>query len=98
MILWHPACSLEAPVTEEVKRRRTARTLTTKGARAAIVHAKSSTCGDPIVTRCCVYRFPVLGSPVTCMLKEPADCHYGVLRKWAEDLGPGSCLPNPCPP
>ena len=61
-----------------------------------LTHAKNSTCGDPTLTRCCIWRKLVYGSLGSCSLTAPASCSYAVIGKWADNRGTGSCYYNPC--
>ena len=80
-------------VTVEVGKR----TLTKRQKTDIMNHATLSTCGSPLVTRCCTWRFSAAsGSMGTCNLLDPARCDFTILKKWAENRGGGSCYYNPC--
>ena len=67
----------------------------TRDMRAAVKRARRSTCGNPALTRCCVYTDDNadLGS---CRMMRPDACDALSDRVDAEDEGSGSCVPNPC--
>lgn len=87
-------------VITSARRLRTERQLTRRTMRAAIKRARKSTCGNDAMTRCCVY--PSLDSDAEvivgqCRMLTPERCDaLGTLVDLAEDMGAGSCLPNPC--
>lgn len=68
--------------------------------RQAVRTAHRSTCGEPDVTRCCVYRS--LGASVSvgrCRRMTPEACaelSAGGEARMVEDVGGGRCDPNPC--
>lgn len=68
--------------------------------RAAIKRARKATCGNDTVTRCCVYpSLDSLDEVIVghCRVVAPETCEALALQvDAAEDMGPGSCLPNPC--
>ena len=74
--------------------------LTRKAMRDAVKRAKKSTCGSNVVTRCCVYTNLSSDADVImgkCRMITPDECDGLSLEvDDAEDIGPGSCLPNPC--
>jgi hypothetical protein len=86
-------------VMGEAKRMRKARLLTRKAKRAAVKRARRSTCGNEVMTRCCVYpdyapdAESVTGS---CRIMTVDECFDLGDRLDAEDTGAGSCNPNPC--
>jgi hypothetical protein len=62
--------------------------------------ARRSTCGNIVLTRCCVYQdyFAEVG---TCRITTVESCDAIDDRLsegdgGADDEGPGSCAPNPC--
>jgi hypothetical protein len=91
-----------ACVATEARARRAARTLKRKAMRAAIKRARKAACGNEELTRCCVYA----------QLDDEAEVNFGQCRvttvdacddlslredlDWVEDMGSGSCTPNPC--
>jgi hypothetical protein len=85
-------------VVAEVKARMTAAAMTRVERRAAVQHAKRSTCGNDELTRCCI--FPDTDDEVIvgrCKVVPWDRCDAMIeTRDWAEDLDTGSCLPNPC--
>ena len=87
-------------VKVEAKRMRAARLLTRKAKRAAMKRARRSTCGNEVLTRCCVYPedYDVDAESVTgeCRVMSVDACFDLGDRADAEDTGPGSCNPNPC--
>jgi len=63
--------------------------------RAALAHARQSSCGRRAATRCCLYAGPedVTGR---CRIVRTAACDAHAAAGEAADRGPGSCLPAPC--
>ena|SRR2546425_4399182 len=95
--LWSSHAAYVSCVTAEANRRYLTRTLTLTQKTAAITHAQNSTCGNPTLTRCCVWgKRAVFGSMGSCKLMVPANCNFILLGTWAENRGTGSCYRNPC--
>jgi hypothetical protein len=81
-------------VIAEVRARRIAGTIGRKAARLVLRAARSSTCGDETLVRCCI-AFP--GKEAMCKVMVDSRCDEEVLRTAeVDDLDVGSCLPNPC--
>ncbi len=87
-------------VVDAVRSQRRDGALSWREARAAKRAARKSTCGDPSLIRCCMFRDfdDEIG---TCRLMSEDECDAMDDRLWehegeADDEGPGSCLPNPC--
>jgi hypothetical protein len=87
-------------VVAAARAQQAAGTLRRKQVRAAIRRAKKATCGNEELTRCCVYALDgdfddaVRGR---CRFLRPDDCDaLDEQVDWAEDIGGGSCTPNPC--
>ena len=87
-------------VKSEATRRRVTTLLTRNEMYGMIKQAKMSTCGTVDLTRCCFYpkldkeREPEVGR---CRVMPWKRCARKIKRYGrAEDLGTGSCLPNPC--
>jgi len=83
-------------VVGEARSRLRARTLRSRDMRAAVRAAKFSSCGDAVLTRCCVYQDED-ADVGTCRLMSPDDCDaLDGDQVEADDEGSGSCVPNPC--
>lgn len=84
-------------VAGEAKRRRLERTLRRKDMRAAIKRAKRATCGNPALTVCCVYASEddEVGQ-CRVLTVDRCDALWEQSDNDVEDMGPGSCQPNPC--
>ncbi|HZP39904.1 MAG TPA: hypothetical protein VFD84_00170 [Candidatus Binatia bacterium] len=71
-----------------------------KARRALLKAARGSSCGNPNLTRCCLFAHldPETETAVgKCRVMTPAKCDDAAEKlDYAEDEGPGSCLPNPC--
>ena len=80
-------------VIAEVRARRIADTISRKAARLVLRAARSSTCGDDTLVRCCV-AFP--GQQAMCKIMVDSRCDEELLHTEVDDLDEGSCLPNPC--
>ena len=87
-------------VKSEATRRRVTDMLTGEEMRVVLRRAKNSTCGTVDLTRCCFYprldkeRRVNVGR---CRIMRWKRCARKIKRYGrAEDLGTGSCLPNPC--
>jgi len=89
--VWPSRASYLRCVRAEVVRRRTAG-LDAAAGRAALRHARRSTCGRPLLTRCCI---PAAGG--RCRLVPASHCDWLARPGRAADAGPGSCVPDPCP-
>ncbi len=85
-------------VVAAAKSRLRARTMRARELRKAVRQARVSTCGDAALTRCCIYpnEDAEIGS---CRPMQPEQCvALDGDQVVTEDLGPGSCAPNPCVP
>jgi hypothetical protein len=87
-------------VSAEARARRRAGTMKRKEMLAAVKRARKSTCGNPNLTRCCVYAHLDDTASVNvgqCRMISPDAC-TALLDQvdWAEDVDVGSCTPNPC--
>ena len=87
-------------VAGEAHARRQAGTMRRREMRAAIRRARRSTCGDAALTRCCVYVHLDDMADVNvgqCRMIGPDECDALADQvDWSEDVGGGSCNPNPC--
>jgi len=82
-------------VVGAVRERRVAGTIARKQARLVLRAARSSTCGDENLVRCCVMF--VGKDQGMCRVMDELRCDGDLLHAdAAEDLDVGSCLPNPC--
>lgn len=82
-------------VYDEVRARREAGMLTRKAARTVVKAARHSTCGQATKIRCCI-MFAARDEGL-CRVLDEIRCDEELLRaETVEDLGPGSCMPNPC--
>ena len=74
--------------------------MTSRGRKALLKVARAASCGNPALTRCCIYVHLDPNSDTnvgTCKVMTPDKCD-ALNQKVddAEDDGSGSCLPNPC--
>jgi len=87
-----------ACVVQVARQLRRAGRLAAKPARAAMKAARQSTCGTPSLTRCCVYKNDD-DDVGQCRMLTAATCDAldsQMDTGGADDLGSGSCVPNPC--
>ena len=82
-------------VTAETRRRLKAHVASKHDMRNVVKLARRSTCGNANVTRCCVYADDD-ATVGTCRLMSPDDCDNLGDTAVTDDVGPGSCVPNPC--
>jgi hypothetical protein len=89
-----------ACVGTTAKQMKLAHLITRKEMKAAVKAAKRSSCGSATVTRCCVYTDLFGDAEVVegrCrLISEDACLELDAQVDLAEDIGAGSCLPNPC--
>jgi hypothetical protein len=87
-------------VRSEAEAQLAAGLITPAEARAAIKHARLSTCGSAAQTiRCCFYADPDETGPglAKCRITRRASCRpRGPRVDWTENVETGSCLPSPC--
>ena len=82
-------------VLAEAHARRLDGRLDRKASRLVIRAARNSTCGYETRVRCCI-MFPAK-STGTCKIMDVVRCDVDALHaEVADDLGSGSCFPNPC--
>jgi hypothetical protein len=82
-------------VFDEIHARRLAKTLNRKQARLVVKAARKSSCGRVTDVRCCI-MFPEKGTGM-CKVMDELRCDEDLLgAAVVEDLGSGSCFPNPC--
>jgi len=86
-----------ACVTVAARSRLHAHRMRLRDMRRAILQARVSTCGTVTLTRCCVYRDPDSDTG-SCRMMTPDACDALDDQVDTDDLGPGSCMPNPCVP
>ena len=97
---WASHQAYVACVKSAARAQREAGALPRRAMRAAIKAARSSTCGTDALTRCCVFEDidedaeEVWGRCRT--MTERACEDLGDRIDWTEDMGGGSCVPNPC--
>jgi hypothetical protein len=96
---WASHRAYVACVLTAAKERRAAGRLAATGIRAAVRHARSSTCGNPLLTRCCIYA-TAADTVGRCRMMTADACDAldasGHVDS-ADDVDPGSCSPSPCP-
>jgi hypothetical protein len=64
--------------------------------RTFVRQARLSNCGSPALARCCLFR-AADDTEGRCRMMPLQRCDADVMRvDAATDLGPGTCLPNPC--
>jgi hypothetical protein len=88
-----------ACVAREARQLRTEGILDPKQGRAAMRAARQSTCGNPALTRCCVYQSDD-DNVGRCRMMSPDACDAldaQMNQGGADDMDSGSCVPNPCP-
>jgi hypothetical protein len=86
-VRWESHAAYVRCVRDQSRVQRLAGDLTSPERRDAIMHALRSTCGRPETTRCC----DPAGLGPRCNIRLPEEC----AESWI-DIGPGSCVPNPC--
>ena len=68
--------------------------------RAAVRRARNASCGNAALTRCCVYVHLDLSADTNvgeCRMISAEECDALTEQvDWSEDVGGGSCTPNPC--
>lgn len=79
---------------DELHARRANGSLTRKEARPILRAVRNSTCGNEHAVRCCV-MFPEKPTGM-CRVMDELRCDDDVLHADVDDMGSGSCLPNPC--
>jgi hypothetical protein len=87
-----------ACVASEARQLRTDGMLRPRQMRAALWAARLSTCGNPDLTRCCVYQSDN-DDVGRCRMMSPDACDAldsQMENGGADDMDSGSCLPNPC--
>jgi len=82
-------------VTNAVRSRVQIGALRPRVMRAVVKRARHSTCGNPQLTRCCIYTDED-ADVGTCRMMRPDACDALSDQEDAEDEGGGSCVPNPC--
>jgi len=82
-------------VYAEVRARKLDERLSHQNARLVVKAARNSSCGQVDKVRCCI-MFAGRDEGI-CRVMDDIRCDEDVLRaETVEDLGPGSCVPNPC--
>lgn len=81
-------------VLGELHARRAEGSLPRKRARLALRAVRGSTCGQEHLVRCCV-MFAAKPTGL-CRVMDEMRCDDDILHADVEDLGSGSCFPNPC--
>jgi hypothetical protein len=82
-------------IQDEVRIRKEGERLTRQAARLVVKAARNSTCGQPTKVRCCIMF--VGRDEGICRVMDELRCDGALLRAdTVDDLGPGSCFPNPC--
>lgn len=95
---WGSHSEYVACVARAARQLRTDGMLRPRQMRAAIRTARQSTCGNPSLTRCCVYQSDD-DDVGRCRMLSPDACDAlddQIENGEADDMGSGSCLPNPC--
>lgn len=96
--VWTSHAAYLACVATEARQRRVDGGMRARQVRAAIRAAKAASCGNPLLTRCCIYRSDE-DEVGRCRLMPIEGCEALDDRMEdgeADDEGSGSCLPNPC--
>lgn len=92
---WPSRAAYVRCVLGEAKVRKDQGRLTAREFRAALKRARTSSCGDEDLTRCCVWKAE--DGEGRCRVMSWERCDYAVLNAYdAIDWDVGSCLPNPC--
>jgi len=98
---WESRKAYIACVRHWVKGLRTADAVDLTAGRLLVRRARHSTCGNPVLVRCCVFQ-PIDAEVGKCRVMSEDACDALDERLFNDDQGEannedtGSCLPNPC--
>jgi len=93
---WASRGAYQRCVIKEAKARKADGRITKRAFREAIKRARNASCGNPDLTRCCVWTTEETAE-ARCKVVDWERCDPDSLGVFdAEDVDVGSCLPNPC--